>query len=32
MFDVCVCLVLGKFVSGLILSFFDHLWIDDLYA
>ena len=31
MFDVCVCFVLCKFVSGLIV-FFDNLWFDDLRA
>ena len=29
-FDVCVCLVLCKFVSGLILWVLDNLWFDDL--
>ena len=31
-FDVCVCFVLCKFVSGLILWFMDNLWFDDLCA
>ena len=31
-FDVCVCFVLCKFVSGLILWFMDNLWFDDLRA
>ena len=29
-FDVCVCFVLCKFVSELILWFMDNLWFDDL--
>ena len=28
----CLCFVLGKFVSGLILWFRDNLWFDDLLA
>ena len=32
LFDVCVCFVLCKFVSGLILWFFENLWFDDLCA
>ena len=31
-FDVCVCFVLCKFLSGLILWFMDNLWFDDLHA
>ena len=31
-FNVCVCFVLCKFVSGLILWFLDNLWFDDLSA
>ena len=31
-FDVCVCLVSCKFVSGLILWFLDDLWFDDFHA
>ena len=31
-FDVCVCFVLCKFVSGLILWFMDNLWVDDLHV
>ena len=27
--NVCVCFVLCKFVSGLILWFLDNLWFDD---
>ena len=30
--DVCVCFVLCKFVSCLILWFVDDLWFDDLRA
>ena len=30
--DVCVCFVLCKFVSGLILWFMDNLWFVDLCA
>ena len=29
-FDVCVCFVLCKFVSGLVLGCLDNLWFDDL--
>ena len=32
MSDVCVCFVLCKFVSSLILWFVDDLWFDDLRA
>ena len=32
MSDVCVCFVLCKFVSCLILWFVDDLWFDDLRA
>ena len=32
MFDVCICFVLCKFVSGLILWFMDNFWFDDLRA
>ena len=32
MFDVCVCFVLCKFVSGLILWFWDNLLANDLRA
>ena len=32
MFDICVCFVLCKFVSGLILWFLENLWFDDLCA
>ena len=32
MFDVCLCVVLCKFVSGLILQVLDNLWFDDLHA
>ena len=31
-FDVCVCFVSCKFVSGLALRFMDNLWFDDLHA
>ena len=31
-FGVCVCFVLYKFVSGLILWFMANLWFDDLHA
>ena len=31
-FDACVCFVLCKFVSGLILWFMDNLWFDDFHA
>ena len=31
-FNVCVCFVLCKFVSGLILWFLDNLWFVDLRA
>ena len=31
-FDFCVCFLLCKFVSGLILWFLDNLWFDDLRA
>ena len=31
-FNVCVCFVLCKFVSGLVLWFLKNLWFDDLCA